>query len=1411
MGTKVAIRPQVSHVQELFLKRWYVLAVVVALALALTLSVRSASAQVSDVQVAAGGDDAHHTQCGWPGFNEVKPEVLVGAPGTCGFTYGGWRFAGLSIPAGATITDAWVDLNQAGWGQAMTTTLAFEDGSSPASFSLASEPADRWGRRTTYQQPWTWQRQAPESWHRTPSLKAGLQELVQKHGAVNAVVLLESGQGVPQGQYHTWTSFEGNPSLSARLHVEYTVGPLPLVVNSTSDTPDAVPGNGVCADAAGACTLRAAIEEANVRPGKDLITFNVPGPSPHTIRPGSALPAVTDPVVIDGTSEPDYSGSPVIELDGSLAGAGANGLLLRQQGEVYGLVINRFSGNGIHIDQSRGNIIDRNFIGTDLTGKLALGNVGSGIYAVGYDDRIGGPGPRPRNVISGNGGSGVGYDHGNVTIQGNFVGTDVTGTVRLGNQIYGVVGDAFSSLAVTGNVISGNGHDGVIIGSYGGTVTGNYIGVDVTGTQPMGNGGDGVNVNAKSGTTIGGKPLTLPGGTCIGDCNIISANGLNGVNGGYWEAFVTGNYIGVDVTGRVALGNGGDGVRLTMGRADANLVSANKGFGVSAERSAIILSNLVGTDVSGRGALGNGQGGVKVTGGVADDVRGNLISGNNGPGVTLTGGTKNARVTGNKIGTDITGMNRLPNTGSGVLISEGASSNLIGGLTPESRNLISGSQDYGVRIEGSGTSGNTIQGNFIGPNVNGDHILYDPTNYWRGNFGGGILVSEAPGNLIGGSTPGAGNVISGNHADGIDVFGASAAGNRIEGNRVGTSVSGMFRLDNGGRKDTGFGIVVGSPQTRVGSPAGTTHRGGCTGGCNVIYAVRSMVLVGSTATGATVQSNFIGVSIDGQTVLGATEGAGIETWSGALIGGTEAGEGNVIAEGILIRATGAVVQGNLIGTDSTGTKPLGGGYGVGIAAGTGNLIGGSVPGAGNLISASSTNGVFVAKQSTGNRILGNSIHSNQGIGIDLGGDGPTPNDPGDADPGANKLQNYPVVLSARLNAAGVLEVTYRVDSAPENSAYPLSVEFFIPDADGREGRTLLGVDTYDAANAGKAKTATLLDAVKRGYGIGAPVIATATDKDGNTSEFMPAYPRWEAEEVSVDPKNLPATGGSVGVGISTQDDASYRITGVTFTLVGPDGKPVESKPVSKNCAVADHGNYVSRCWVTTFQVPANTGLAPQTYVVAVTAAGLPGAKQGSFTVAGKVNTAPVVDAGPDQVVKQGDTVNLSLVKFSDADAGDTHTALINWGDGTPEEAGAVDQALKTVTCPHVFAKLNVFTVTVKVDDGSGGVGTDTLTVTVQPRPTNLEPRANHTVTLLRDGTVLVVGGMSATGQTLDLVVVYNPVTREVTPVGSLGQKRAGHAATLLSDGQVLVFGGVNELGQVISAPEVYDPATRSFS
>jgi hypothetical protein len=282
---------------------------------------------------------------------------------------------------------------------------------------------------------------------------------------------------------------------------------------------------------AGAGSLRQAILDANASTVAVTISFAIPGSGPQTIKPTSALPAITRPVIVDGTTQPGYAGQPLIVVDGATAGNGADGFTITAgDSTVKGLAIDDFKGAGIRLKDDGGDVIVANFLGVDATGSLARGNQQGIRIDAGTGDRIGGVNSVDRNLISGNGANGVlifgGTGH---QILGNFIGTDVTGTKSLGND--NGVQLAFGSSCFiggpdpgAGNLISGNRVDGVAISTDGNTVQGNRTGTDVTGMVALGNGKDGVEIQG----FVNGNNNTI-GGTDSGAGDVIAFNAGYGV------------------------------------------------------------------------------------------------------------------------------------------------------------------------------------------------------------------------------------------------------------------------------------------------------------------------------------------------------------------------------------------------------------------------------------------------------------------------------------------------------------------------------------------------------------------------------------------------------------------------------------------------------------------------------------------------------------------------------------------------------------------------------------------------------------------------------------------------------------------------------------------------------------------
>jgi len=373
----------------------------------------------------------------------------------------------------------------------------------------------------------------------------------------------------------------------------------------------------------GTGSLRQALATADASSDADSIVFDIPGAGPHTIRPVSPFPTIHFPVTIDATTQPGYAGKPLIELDGSLAGQGAWGFNIQGSPcSVRGFVINRFGGGGILLASAGGDVVQANFIGTDLAGTQAFPN-GIGVFVyLAQGELIGGTTPDARNVISGNQQAGIQLGGNTSQVLGNFIGTDVTGGTALGNQNGGIsVGGVGNEIGGTnsgaGNVISGNQGWNIVMGgtaTQGNLVRGNYIGTDVNGTIALGGAsGPGTGV----GVFLWGADDNRIGEATAGGRNIISGNQC-GIDIRGDRNVVEGNFIGVDVSGAVALPNQRD-IGLFDTASDnriggvtpgaGNLISGNAGEGIALDPATAsgtqILGNWIGVDSKGTVPIGN--------------------------------------------------------------------------------------------------------------------------------------------------------------------------------------------------------------------------------------------------------------------------------------------------------------------------------------------------------------------------------------------------------------------------------------------------------------------------------------------------------------------------------------------------------------------------------------------------------------------------------------------------------------------------------------------------------------------------------------------------------------------------------------------------------------------------------------
>jgi len=585
---------------------------------------------------------------------------------------------------------------------------------------------------------------------------------------LQSLVLLASGQATP-------IVAQSTPAITQ-------------VVTNTSDS-----GTG---------SLRDALTYINSVGEPAAISFNIPltdpncDPNTHVCTlyvlssgPGNcndwALPAVSAPVTIDGYTQPGANPNTLssgdnaivlIRIDGSqttipggegfsIGNATIRGLNVagwNNPDTTCKLIMKGSAIGALGIDmEGTGGFAEGNFVGTKAdasgSGSYYTGNglasdandvgvfVGNGPelgWTVGAGNVVGGTTPQARNVISGNGVGVEVYAEVDLTqIQGNFVGTDRTGTEGVGNQV-GVFASEFTTIGGTlpgaGNVISNStlaANVSMNSSAYGSNnlIQGNFIGTDVTGTKALG--GFGV-------TIIYNYTYATVGGTTPAARNVISGNWGPGIwLDTAWDNLVQGNYIGVDPSGSLAVANTGEAI-----------LSDDETFTWAG--STIPVTNVW-------PAFENPIGGAVAR-------AGNLISGNRKDGISIAGstwdyegipcssgcGTQEGNVIqGNLIGTDATGTNSIPNGGSGIHLLSGtdatygtttAINNVIGGTDEGAGNVVSNNAGHGVLIE-SGSSNNTVA-----------NVIHD-------NGGAGVRVIAGTGNLI------SRNSIYGNGALGIDI------------------------------------------------------------------------------------------------------------------------------------------------------------------------------------------------------------------------------------------------------------------------------------------------------------------------------------------------------------------------------------------------------------------------------------------------------------------------------------------------------------------------------------------------------------------------------------------------------------------------------------------------------------------
>ena len=1258
----------------------------------------------------------------------------------------------------------------------------------------------------------------------------------------------------------------------------------------------------------------------------DTIGFNIPGAGVQSISTTTALPAITDPAIIDGYTQPGASantlavGSDAVLLIEVFSTTNQTGLVLSGGGStVRGLVLNRFF-DAVSIVSSN-NVIEGNFIGIGPDGATDRDVQSNGVrISAGADNLIGGVTPAARNVLGGRSffsgnytaqiaigkPSGAAPSVVNTTIRGNYIGTNAAGTAPISTAVFrktGIsIGDGVNTIiggsdaddgTLDGvvharNIISGNGNgifaevfnNGVNSGYLmdGLTMQGNFVGLNATGTGVIAGQGNGIVASEPQRSTN-----LLLGGTAPGAGNVISGSISGGFIGGARIMNAQGNFVGTDVTGTLDFGNGniqgstgnnhglnvqvGPNSQVTIGGTTAaarNIVSGNADGGIrvtdgSRTSSIVIQGNFVGTQIDGISPLGNGTYGMQVdakttiggtaagagnviafnsglgigvpitsnasSGLIAVSVLGNSIYSNgnlaidlNGAGVSLNdlgdtdtninnngqnfpvltgvnavGGNtvitgrlnsnanssyrieffyndvrdpsgygegqtylgftdvttdSNGNVsfvsptvpgvipagrfvtaTATKISTSetsefsfalaslivtntldsgigslreaitvantfvnfdrdglagndvdpitfaipgagvqtITPLSALPAISEAVSLDgysqSGASPNTLtvgsnAVLRIELNGASAGSSSNGLTIFGA--SGSTVRGlvvNRFGGSgielassnhvVEGNYLGIDPSgSIERSNLQAGVRVSQGANNRIGGTTPQARNVLAGNGSTTdtaqivVGVAGSNPVGTVVRGNYIGVNAAGTSAVHPtlSGNDDGIFlfrgSTIIGGTDADDGVLDGVVRAG------NVISGNLTGIRIDATGNnpnsvnGVTIQGNIIGLDATGTVDVGnfadGISAVGAAFAGGNMqIGGTQPGAGNIISandgRGFFGRAANLVLEGNLIGTDTTGAVNFGNGsQGVHLSL-FGEIglsfqvrVGGTTSAARNIISGNGANGIlvsdsiqvttgpvaiqgnYIGTQADGqsplpnlldgiqlvrnasiggtsigagnviafNRqrgvnlrsasiapVLGNSIFSNGAVGntlshlgIDLDGNGVTLNDANDGDFGVNRLQNFPVLSSATLNS-GTVTIQYSVPTATSNATYPLRMEFFKADADGQEGQTFLGFDTYTAAEAGTVKTFAFTPAVT--LAVNDKLVATATDNNGNSSEFSAsqtvtgAIPSLSINDISLNEGVSGTTAFTFTVTLSANPTSNVTVTANT--------------------------------------------------------------------------------------------------------------------------------------------------------------------------------------------------------------------------------------------------------------------------
>jgi parallel beta-helix repeat protein len=512
---------------------------------------------------------------------------------------------------------------------------------------------------------------------------AGLAILAPTAGGTFPV---ESRPSLPGTSPPAWSSAHFLPGMAERPIDISDDGRMALEARTSeagerASAPGGVPAATACTVASaadsGAGTLRACLQTAGSGATIDFSPTAFPPASPVTITlltplphlPGSViLDASNAGVILDGGSLGEGDCCLALTSDGNimrglqLTGCGTAILVMGRNNVIGGnrgqgtgpvgqgnlISANREFGIFIAGAEASENLVVGNLIGTDVTGTQARGNGSIGVFLHGgaHDNTIGGTQAWQRNIVSDNldGISMMGEGTSRNRVIGNYVGTDVSGTIGLGNRGRGIgIEVSASANLVQGNLSSGNGGAGILISDRGAdynVIIGNQVGTDASGTQPI--------PNEWVGVIVGEGSFNRIGGTAPGEGNLISGNDIGVTVGGSNAPgnLVLGNLIGTDGSGLNALGNTGEGLTISASETivEHNVISGNGTAGIDlgdGSTSSFVLGNIIGTDRGKTIALGNAGVGIEVLGTGISFVQANTVAFNASHGVQVTDGQRN--------------------------------------------------------------------------------------------------------------------------------------------------------------------------------------------------------------------------------------------------------------------------------------------------------------------------------------------------------------------------------------------------------------------------------------------------------------------------------------------------------------------------------------------------------------------------------------------------------------------------------------------------------------------------------------------------------------------------------------------------------------------------------------------------